>query len=343
MNARAISRRASTCTTRGAFTLIELIIVMGIIALLLGAGVGMIARLHVTDRAAVGIVQNTLRSARNWSVAREAPARVRIDTEARTIQAFGMSVIGTWHFEDMPVRGAFGTEGVSTGGRIVPDGFTGSALSFAGEPPRSHVVVPVQLDPAYDLSRGFSIACAVRLARESGADLLEIGDSAGISVTDDGAVRGWFAPVIVQEDGETRRGTPVALVTESGFLRANRWSEIEFQYDRENLRVLVDGAVVATLAESSEVWAVEGPLSLSPSQTAFPGAIDALVISAVAGEERRDLPKGVEFVEGSPTEIVFGAGGGLDRVVHREPVQLSLRFNDGREEKIFVNLHGTVE
>jgi len=328
---------------RGGFTLIELIVVMGIVALLIGAGVGLIARLRVADRAAVGIVHNTLRSARNWSVAREAPARVRIDAAARTIQSFGMSVIGTWHFEDPSLRGAFGADGVALGGRIVPDGFTGSALSFRGEPARSRVEFPVQLDPAFDLARGFSIACAVKLSGADGGELLAIGESAGIGVTDDGAVRAWFAPEMVQEDGERRRGARVVLVTGAGRLRPDRWSEVEVQYDRAALRVLVDGSLAALLVESSAVWKVEGPLVVSPSSGAFPGAVDALVVSAVTGEDRRDLPKGVEFAAGAPREIVFAAGGGLDRGVHREPVRFSLKFDDGREERILVNLHGTVE
>lgn len=328
---------------RAGFTLVELIVVMGIIALMIGAGIGLVARLRVTDRAAVGVVNSTLRAARNWSVAREAPARVRIDPERNSIQAFGMSVIGTWHFEDMPVRGAFGTEGTSLGGKIVPDGFTGSALSFVGEPARSRVEMAVQLDPAFDLSRGFSIACAVRPSSDDGGDLLAIGESAGIAMSDDGAVRAWFAPEIVQEDGERRRGSRVALDTDGGWLRANRWSEVEVQYDRARLAVIVDGTLVASLAETAPVWKVESPLVISPSNSAFPGAIDALVIAAVNGEDRRDLPKGVAFAAGSPREIVFAAGGGLDRVLHREPVRLTLELGDGREEKILVNLHGTVE
>jgi hypothetical protein len=29
--------------------------------------------------------------------------------------------------------------------------------------------------------------------------------------------------------------------------------------------------------------------------------------------------------------------------VHREPVRMGLKFDDGREARILVNLHGTVE
>ncbi len=325
------------------FTLVELVVVMGIIAILLGVGVGLIARLNVGDRAAVGTVHSVLRSARNWSVARDAPARVRIDSKSRTLQAIGLAVIGTWHFEASPVRGAFGVEGLSFGGQIVSDGFTGAALSFVGEPKRSRVQMAVHLDPAYDLSRGFSIRCAVRPARDDGGELLAIGETAGIATSDDGAIRAWFAPVIVSEDGERRRGSRLVLTTNSGLLRPGRWSEVAVQYDCRNLRIDVDGSTVALLAESAAPWKVEGPLEISPSSSPFPGAIDALVVCAVSGEERRELPKGVEFATGTPGEIVFAAGGGLDRDVHAEAVRFALRFDDGREEKILVNLHGTVE
>jgi hypothetical protein len=51
----------------------------------------------------------------------------------------------------------------------------------------------------------------------------------------------------------------------------------------------------------------------------------------------------VTFDPATPAEIVFDAGGGLDREVHREPVRLGLEFDDGRKERIVVNLYGTVE
>jgi len=325
------------------FTLVELVVVMGIVAILLGVGVGLIARLNVADRAAVGTVHTVLRSARNWSVARDAPARVRIDAKTRAMQAFGLAVIGTWHFESSPIRGAFGVEGVSLGGRIVTDGFTGSALSFVGEPKSSRVQMPVHLDPAYDLSRGFSIRCAIRPARDEGGELLAIGETAGIATSDDGSLRAWFAPEIVSQDGERRRGSRLVLTTNSGLLRAGRWSDVEVQYDQRSFRIDVDGSTVAVLAESAAPWKVEGPLEISPSTTPFPGAIDALVIAAVSGEEVRELPEGVEFAANTPKEIVFSAGGGLDRDVHAEAVRFALIFDDGREEKILVNLHGTVE
>ena len=56
-----------------------------------------------------------------------------------------------------------------------------------------------------------------------------------------------------------------------------------------------------------------------------------------------ELPKNVHFAQGTPTEIRFAPGGGLDRTRHREPVTFALEYEDGRTEPVHVNLYGTVE
>jgi hypothetical protein len=82
---------------------------------------------------------------------------------------------------------------------------------------------------------------------------------------------------------------------------------------------------------------------VSPSQAAYPGAIDALVVSAVVVDAATELPQGVTLAKDTLREIVFQAGGGLDREVHRDPVRIGLEFEDGRKETVQVNLYGTVE
>jgi hypothetical protein len=82
---------------------------------------------------------------------------------------------------------------------------------------------------------------------------------------------------------------------------------------------------------------------ISPGNAPFQGAIDNLVISAVASEEEVHLPKNVAFAKNTPREIVFAPGGELDRDVHREPLRVALEFDDGREVPILINLFGTVE
>jgi prepilin-type N-terminal cleavage/methylation domain-containing protein len=337
--------RARAWAARG-FTLIELLLVMALMAVILGVGMGIFARLDLGDRVAVALVQDALRSAQNFSVARSAPARVRIDAKSGAMRAEGMLVIGTWHFEGLPIRGAFGIEGSMLGGRLVDDGFQGQALSFVGEPARSKVEIPVQGDPSWDLRDGFALRCALRPAKESGGPVLAIGETVGLETTGSGGVHAWFAPEVTDPHGERvdlRRGGRIPLDAPSGSLVPDRWAVVEIQYDRRALRLFVDGALAAEVEESAPVWKVDGPIVLSPSSAAWPGAIDNLSVSAVAAREESRLPRGASFAAGTPSEILFAPGGGLDRDVHKEPVRIAIDFEDGRHVPILVNRFGTVQ
>jgi prepilin-type N-terminal cleavage/methylation domain-containing protein len=333
-------------TVRGArgFTLVELLLVMALIALILGVGVGMFTRLDLGDRVAVALVQDALRSAQNFAVARSAPARVRLDAAHGTIVADGMLVVGTWHFESFPPSGAFGIEGAAQGGHLVDDGFQGKALSFAGEPARSHVEFPVQDLSSWNLHEGFQLRCALRPTKDGGGAVLALGETLGLETTANGGVRAWFAPEVREEDAATvRRGPRIPIDAPPETLVPDRWMVVEIQYDRARFRLLVDGAEAASVAESSPVSRVDAALVLSPANRAWPGAIDDLSVSASAARDESRLPKHARFASGTPAEIRFAPGGGLDRDVHHGPVELALEFDDGRRSSISVSLFGTVE
>ena len=59
---------------RAGMTLIELLIVMGLVAMILGVGLGALAGIDTGSGPAVALVNSSLRSANNWAVARRAPA-----------------------------------------------------------------------------------------------------------------------------------------------------------------------------------------------------------------------------------------------------------------------------
>jgi prepilin-type N-terminal cleavage/methylation domain-containing protein len=339
---RGVEYVTGTRARRG-FTLVELMIVIVIIGLLLGIGLGVFSRLDLGDRVATSMVENAIRSAHNWSVARQAPARVTIDAKNRTIRSEGLAVIGTWHFEEQPITGAFGLDGVMSGGQIVDDGFQGRALSFVGEPQNSRVEIPVHLSPAYDLRSGFALRCALRVGAGRGGALLKIGDSLGLDVTEQGSVQGWIVGETADDQGRPQRGGRIPVETPPLAVPPARWCEVEFRYDRRHLEICIDSTLVARVAETSPVWKIEGALVISPAHAPFQGTIDSLVISAVAGEDETRLPKNVSFAKGVPREIVFAPGGELDRDAHREPLRVALEFEDGRQVPIFVNLFGTVE
>jgi prepilin-type N-terminal cleavage/methylation domain-containing protein len=325
------------------FTMIELLAVMFIVAMLIGVGGALFRRVDVSDRVGRPLVQSVLRSAQNWAVARGAPALVRIDRERGRLRAEGQRVVGTWHFEELPPRGAFGLDGSLGGGKLVDDGFQGKALSFVGEPKHSGVAIAIQQDPAFDLSEGFCLRCALRAEPEASAVVLSVGGVVGLEVGDQGALTAWFVAERLDEQQQPTRGGRIPLRGGAHTLVPGRWEQIELRYDRNLFELAVDGSTVASVKEQTRVWKLEGPLELSPGETPFAGAIDSLVVSAVAASEDSELPRGTHFAPDAPSEILFQPGGGLDRARHAEALRIRLLHDDGPESLVTVQPYGTVE
>jgi len=336
--------KSNRVTKTAGMTLIELLFVMGLLALLFGAGIGTFSSLNVGEKAARVSVATTLRAANNWAIARHAPATVRIDPLQDRFSAEGMSVVGTWRFESLPVQGAFDLIGTKKGGaELDEDGYRGSALSFVGARPKSRVKIDVHKDSAFQMKDGFAISVVIRQDLDGGGQVFDLDDTLSLQVTERGAVRASFMTA-VQDDflGERDSGR-ATLVTEDGLVTKGRWTSIAIFYDRELFTIYVGGLEVARVEQDGRVRVIDGPLLIGASGSPFPGAIDDLVMSAVAVEEVFELPESVTFGAKTPKTIQFQAGGGLNRRVHHEPVEITLVFEDGREDVIRVNLYGAVE
>lgn len=328
-------------TARTGLTLLELLFVIGLIGVVFGIGIGMFSSLDLQSRTITSEVQSVLRSANNWASARSGPARVRIDAERGALRAEGLEVIGTWHFESLPVRGAFDLNGSAVGCELDEDGFQGRALNVSGR--GANVEIAVEDDAAFDLTSGFAIECAL-LANTSGAGrIVTLGATAGLDVVGDGRLRGWFVAVRTDETGMEKKTGRVLVESPANALPLQEWTRVGLRYDRRRFQLLVEGVVVASVDEEAPVWKIEGPLRLSDERRPFGGSLDSLVISAVVTDEETLLPDGVVFAKGVPQEIAFAPGGGLDRALHAEPVEIALVFDDGRKKRVGVSLYGTVE
>ena len=338
---------------RAGLTLIELLAVMAIVGILLGAGVGALASLDLGERSILGQVQNAIRATRNTALARRAPARVRCLRGPAEDEGFGAALqpealvlVGTWHFEG-DLEGAGGLEGTGVEPVFVDDGFIGRALDFTGG---GHTMVefPVQQDAAFDFEQGFVLELELRIGVGRGAavgdqgPLLDLGGAFGLELAGRGALAGWFVPLGHDATGEARPTGRQVVRTPAGTLEPGRWSRVRFEYDRRLARLFVDGLEVARAPLDSPVWRLEGPLYLGDRRRGLAASLDGLVLGAFAADERVELGDTVRLAEAPPV-LAFDAAGHLDREVHGERASLVLEFEDGRRAPVWIGLYGTVE
>jgi len=340
------SRRARRARDRGTCrgtTLLELLLVLAIVGIVFGVGFGLLTSLDLGQRAAVGLVKNVLRSARNTALARSAPARVRLDVAGGELAAEALQVVGTWHFEGHVLSGAFGLDGLLQGADLVPEGFIGGAVSFERAARGSTATIPIRHDPSFDFEHGFALELALIYPDAPEGRVIDLGGVAGVDLADGGALEAWFTQRIARDGYDDVSGGSILVRSAPGVLRPGRWYRVVASYDRRLFRLTVDGVPVAELEVDAPVWDVERPLRISDERRFFRGRVDNLVVSAVAAERAVRLPGEVRFASDAPPEIVFAPGGNLDREVHPEPVTVALEYADGRRREVRVGLYGTVE
>ncbi len=329
---------------RAGMTLLELMLVMFLMALILGGGVGLFSALDLGRRQAAGQVRTVLRSAQNTAIASGAPARVRLDVGTGRLWAESLTTVATYHFEDRSVTG-YGPAGAAEPEHFDERGYVGACFRPAGRR-GARAEVPLENDPACDLTLGFSLELALFRETEDGGRILALGPAESPTLALDLGKNGALRAIVRLRSGDARSETPggsVVLRSEPGLVPVGRWMLVRLRYDRARLELLLDGALVASQPEEGFVWKVDAPLVLSDGALPFPGRLDSLVVGAMVAGEPSALSESVRFTADSPATIQFAPSGGLDRELHTDPPRIGLEFTDGSRETVWVGLYGTVE
>jgi hypothetical protein len=138
-------------------------------------------------------------------------------------------------------------------------------------------------------------------------------------------------------------GVLAVTAAESFRLPAGRFSRLGFIYDRDSLRLSVDGALVASEAGTSALKRDRAAiLRVGSAGQAFTGVVDEIKLHAVAGRETVKLPQDVAIAS-APPFIQFDASGRLDPQFHAGGLVAVFALASGGRKALFVSVLGGVQ
>jgi prepilin-type N-terminal cleavage/methylation domain-containing protein len=323
---------------RRAFTVIELLIVMSIIALLVS--ISLVSFVGITRRAsregAARNLQNVLRQARMSAVDGGRGAVVRIDPPSNTLYGLASRVQAAWHFDALEgaapetTPGAKNMDGTVTGTPSLETGMLGLSLEFS-----SGDVVNCGNYPIFDQTDGIRLEAYVRPA-DAGAGTGTVmaktdGAGAGYELEVSDAVAG--APYDLEATFYLADGATVVNLQAEEVLPEREWRHVAVEYDGYEARLYVNGILVdldsfdpndddgADPNDSTDLGWAEGEL-IEPARgddlevgRGFTGRIDEPLLLSVAGGDRVTFPEEVGLAT-SATAVHFDTQGFLDLIYH---------------------------
>lgn len=348
-------------TAARGFTFIELIVVMGVLAMLMGLTVGYIrsagrvnalamARVQVLDaaRRAQGLGRGDKLALITFRHAETEDGRP-VD-EVFTLLAQGVL---THAFETLDGASRSLPAKAGAGVKIVPGGRPGSCAQFGRG-------AAIEFDPQPSFAMTDGIDCEMWLMPDPGSNVMTLVDGRGSYEV--ALVRGGTAAdydlrlrVNLRPKGEARdeQGEPswLAFESEGAPVRTNgQWTHVHVRFDGLSASLEVDGLECTKRAGASApadagrggtrrlAVPLEGAVALTLGSTAqsYVGKMDSLVLRGVfrLKEDRTFLPDGVEIEVLDPPKQalpfrVHYVNGALDPLRHAGDVRIALR--DGKE------------
>src|SRR5262245_9992969 len=303
---RTASRRdglacASAAGARG-MTMLELIVVAGVLSVLIGVGVGFLRRsdgLPETRSMLAGELRTAALDARTRGLPTEV-LLVPADEDGRMeVTARGLDPIVLVTFEPGQRQLTAGLEPV-LGGDDVP-GRCGRARAPSATDKSAALRLPFEPQHA-DLRDGFAIRCDVLLRERAGGRLLRLGRGIDVQIDDQGRP----AARVQAQSGEGG-ATAVNLHAPSG-LPIGRWCTLELGHDGHRAWLAVDGKELATATLRERLLQQKGDvLEVGPGDDALAGAVDELQVFAYVFTPPQLLPEGIALP--GPLRIAFDAQG----------------------------------
>jgi prepilin-type N-terminal cleavage/methylation domain-containing protein len=288
----------------GGFSLLELLVVSGVLAVLLGLAVGFLGK---TDPYAVAeaTLRGELRAAQFTARAEGLPTEVLVEpgtdtAPVATVRSRLLEPVATFHCEpgelvlEEYLRGQYGGQdapGRFGRGRRSDGGDKQPALRWAAPP------------PLVDLHDGFALRIELYLERRQSCTVLRCGGWCELAL--DGACR---PRARLQLDGGTALASAVATLAGDVALPIARWCTLDFAADGRECWLAIDGREVARgPAGGAPQQGASDVLDVSPGDDPVPGVVDEIRVLAYALGPLQYLPP--ELQPDRPHRIAFDARG----------------------------------
>lgn len=342
-HARKAARATARSTARAGLTLLELILTMGILGIVFGAGVGILTSLDLTSGQSAGLVRSALAAASGAALREGAPARLEVSTDRTSLYVIAPRTLGTWHFERDDGQGARGLQTALFGAANTDEGHMGSGLVFSGKRRDAYVELGLVAGGSFDPTAGLAIELAVCLDELSPGRLLDVAGVAGLDVQEGGALSGWILPARLDESGVEVVGAKRVAELPAGVLLPGRWVRVGLSYDRVELRITADGFPASIVSEVAPLSRAKGAIVLGGTPRAFVGRVDTVVVRQAEVGEPLVLPEGTLWPEDGPRAVRFEADGALDRGRHPTGLDIGLELPDGARVEVRVTPYGAVQ
>jgi Tfp pilus assembly protein FimT len=299
--------------SNGAYSLVELLVVLSIIAVMAGVGLAVLSfsGRQMGFQGVRGEIVSMLRYTRSNAITEKGTSTLVIDPVERRIYTCARRTVGLWHFEDNTngnSTGAFGNNAQLNGDAdIFVDGRIGNCFMITSIGWAQCGTIPIMTQ-----NQGISIECwisATPPALPTKRTVIELSNG-GISIEDDDSIE-------ITYGGLSTRTSPA-------FIPYQRWTHIVMTYEPDYtlsdnsgiLSLYVNNMFVGSKNGIAAVMPGKWDVMVSNPVSSFIGMIDEVKISVIAEIDKITLESDISIIEGAsalatPLMIQFDKKGNL--------------------------------
>ncbi len=320
--------RATSLDDCGGFSLLELITVMGILAVLSGIGIGFLGKSESSVSITWAVLRDKIRLAHETARTSGRPTTVEMiqsEDGSRVLRGKTLAVVGQWHLEadERP----FADLVPELRGVIDQDGRFGACMRPDADQEESLFSLSTAGIARFDLIDGFAMQVEV---------FLDVRDKCVVVTMDSGNT----FHLELDEDlvpmarmhlsvGGGQRGRSVELVAKDHALPLSRWVTLGIYHDGREFALTVGNEVVARSPAKGEPYQNRqgGLFEISPRGSLVPGKIDEIQLLAYERGEPVLLSNDVD-IAGLDQPVLFDRAGNL-----LAPVTIQVSLGELKESR----------